>query len=66
MENTKEARYAEIARRVREMPLEKPGSNHKWEELVNKMCASDNDELYVIGTKEREAMKHTQPQTKKN
>ena len=50
-------KYAEIGRRVKEMPLEKPGSNYKWEELVQKMCISDDDGLHEIGMRELDELK---------
>lgn len=45
-------RYAEIGRRVREMPLETHGASSEWEELVQKLCASDDAGLHDIGVKE--------------
>ena len=45
-------KYAEIGRKVRELPLEKRVASHEWEELVHKLCISDNAGLYEIGIKE--------------
>jgi hypothetical protein len=49
MSNTK---YAEIGRKMREIPMEKPCSSYEWEELVQKLCASDDARLHDIGIKE--------------
>jgi len=46
-------KYAEIGRQMRALPLEKPATTYKWEELVNRMCASDDDGLRDVGIKER-------------
>jgi len=51
-------KYAEIGRKMREVPLEKPGSNYKWEELVQKMCSSDDDGLHDIGMRELDELEH--------
>ena len=59
MEGTKEAKYAEIARRIRKVPLDKQGSSHEWEELVQKMCASNDTDLQDIGNKEHDVLKKT-------
>jgi hypothetical protein len=56
MEGTKEATYAEIARRIREVPLDRQGSSYEWEELVQKMCASDDADLQNIGNKEHDVL----------
>ena len=56
MEGTKGTTYAEIARRIREVPLDKQGSSYEWEELVQKMCASDDTDLQDIGNKERDVL----------
>jgi hypothetical protein len=48
----KNIKYVEIARRIREIPLEKPGSSYEWEELVQKLCASDDVGLHDIGVRE--------------
>jgi hypothetical protein len=45
-------KYAEIGRKIREIPLEKPGASYEWEELVQKLCASDDAGLHDIGIKE--------------
>ena len=47
--NTK---YAEIARKMRELPIEKHGSSYEWEELVQKLCDSGDSELRGIGIRE--------------
>jgi hypothetical protein len=51
------AAYAEIGRRMRMIPLEKPASSHEWEELVEKMCSSDDDSLHNRGIKELNELK---------
>ena len=45
-------RYAEIGRRVRELPPETHMSSYEWEELVQRLCNSDDAELRDIGAKE--------------
>lgn len=52
------AKYAEIGRKMREIPLEKPVSSYEWEELVQRMCDSPDAELHVIGVKELDELKH--------
>lgn len=49
--------YAEIGRKIRALPPEKPAASHEWEELVEKMCASDDDELHGTGVKELNELK---------
>lgn len=50
------AKYAEIGRQMRALPPEKPGIPYKWEELVNRMCASDDAGLHDVGIKERDEL----------
>jgi len=45
-------KYAEIGRRMRELPLETHISSYEWEELVEKLCASNDAGLRDIGAKE--------------
>jgi hypothetical protein len=45
-------KYAEIGRRMRAIPPEKPGPSYEWEELVQKLCISDDVGLHDIGIKE--------------
>jgi hypothetical protein len=45
-------RYAEIGQRLREIPPETHISSYEWEELVQKLCASDDAGLRDIGVKE--------------
>ena len=51
------AKYAEIARQVRALPLEKTGSTYQWEEVVHKMCASDDAGLHDRGINELSKLK---------
>lgn len=46
------SKYAEIGRRAREIPLETHLSSYEWEELVQKLCSSDDAVLRDIGVKE--------------
>ncbi len=57
-------KYAEIGRRMRLIPLELPVSSHEWEELVQRMCESDDAGLHDIGVKELDELK--QKHTEKN
>jgi hypothetical protein len=52
MVGTNKKAYEEIARRMREVPVDEPVSSYEWEELVQKLCASDDDGLHDIGIKE--------------
>jgi hypothetical protein len=52
----KNEKYAEIGRRMRAIPQEKRAPSYEWEELVQKMCSSDDAGLQGIGQKERESM----------
>jgi len=62
MDKTK---YAEIGRKMRKIPLEKPGLSYEWEELVEKMCVSDDAGLHDIGIKERDELQHRHPENTK-
>jgi len=52
------AKYAEIGRKMRNLPPERPGASHEWEELVQKMCVSDDAGLHDIGVKELDELRH--------
>ena len=54
------SKYAEIGRKMRELPLEKHGSSYEWEELVQKLFASDDAELHGIGIRELNSLKQLQ------
>jgi hypothetical protein len=54
-------KYAEIGRKMRELPLEKPDSSYEWEELVQRLCASDDTGLREIGVKELYNLLHRRP-----
>ncbi|HBA73507.1 MAG: hypothetical protein A2X82_18240 [Geobacteraceae bacterium GWC2_55_20] len=54
---TNKSRYAEIGRRIREIPPEKPAVSYEWEELVRKLCASDDAGLHGIGVRELELLR---------
>jgi hypothetical protein len=45
--------YSEIGRRMREIPVETHVSSYEWEELVQKLCDSDDARLHDIGIRER-------------
>jgi hypothetical protein len=55
--------YAEIGRKMRAIPLEKPGSSYEWEELLERLCASDDAVLHDIGIKELGELKNRQTTT---
>lgn len=59
MKGTKEEKYAQIARKVREIPFDKHGSTYEWEELVEKLCASEDAGLQKIGHKEHDVLEQT-------
>ena len=54
MVSIKKEKYAEIARKMKAIAPEKCYSSHEWEELVQKMCTSDDVGLQDIGHKEHE------------
>jgi hypothetical protein len=52
MTNMNLTKYAEIGIKLRQMPLESHIPSHEWEELVQKLCSSDDDRLREIGNRE--------------
>lgn len=46
---------------MREIPVENPGSSYEWEELVEKLCASDDAGLREIGVRELEILRQKCP-----
>lgn len=62
MMNTDKEKYAEISRKIREAPLEEPWPSYKWEELVSKLCASDDARLHDIGVRELEILRAKCPE----
>lgn len=63
---TKNEKYAEIGRKMRAIPPEKHDPSHEWEELVEKMCASDDVRLQVIGHREHDILNHNVSRRKEN
>jgi hypothetical protein len=61
MTDMDQTKYAEIGRKIREVPLEQPGSSYEWEELVQKLCASDDAGLHEIGVRELELLRQKCP-----
>mgnify|MGYP001285191836 CR=1 FL=1 len=59
MKETKEETYAQIARKISEIPIDKHGSSYEWEELVEKLCASEDAGLQEIGHKEHDELEQT-------
>jgi hypothetical protein len=51
MSNTNKM-YAEIGRKIRQIPLDGHYVSYEWEELVQRMCDSDDTKLHTIGIKE--------------
>ena len=58
-------KYAEIGRRLREVPIETHVTCYEWEELVQRLCDSDDAGLRDIGAKELYDMLHKRPLTGK-
>jgi hypothetical protein len=52
-------KYTEIARKMRELPLEKHGCSHEWEELVHKLCNSSDEGLRGFGIRELSELNKT-------
>ena len=50
--------YEEIARKMREIPLDGSISSYEWEELVQKLCASHDPWLHDVGIKELVELGH--------
>jgi hypothetical protein len=61
MTDMDQAKYAELGRKIREVPLEPPGSSYEWEELVQKLCASNDAGLHEIGVRELELLRQKCP-----
>jgi hypothetical protein len=61
MTDMDQTKYTEIGRKIREVPLEQPGSSYEWEELVQKLCASDDAGLHEIGVRELELLRQKCP-----
>lgn len=53
----KNQHYADLAKKLREIPPEHPCSSYEWEELVRKLCLSTDDTLHNIGEVEMESLK---------
>ena len=54
------AKYTDIGRRMRAIPSEKPSLSHEWEELVQRLCISDDEMLHDIGLRELDELRHRQ------
>ena len=52
-------KYAEIARKVRDLPIEKHGPSYEWEELVQKLCDSGDEKLRKVGIRELSELNKT-------
>jgi hypothetical protein len=61
MTDMDQTKYTEIGRKIREVPLEQPGSSYEWEELVQKLCDSDDAGLHEIGVRELEILRQKCP-----
>lgn len=55
------SKYVEIGLKMREIPLEKPCASYEWEELVQKLCLSDDAGLHEIGVRELEILRQKCP-----
>jgi hypothetical protein len=60
MTDISKSRYAEIGRQMRELPREKACCSYEWEELVQKLCTSDDTRLHEIGVKELGVLKNNE------
>ena len=54
-------KYAELGRKIREVPREQPSASYEWEELVQRMCASVDAGLHEIGMRELELLRQKCP-----
>jgi hypothetical protein len=61
MSNSDKSIYIEIGRKMREIPQEMASSSYKWEELVEKLYASEDDALHKIGVSELYELLHKRP-----
>jgi hypothetical protein len=55
------SKYVEIGRKMREIPPEKPFASYEWEELVQKLCLSDDARLHEIGVRELDILRQKCP-----
>jgi hypothetical protein len=55
------AKYAEIGRKMREIPQQKADTSYEWEELVQKLCVSDDAVLHDIGVRELKILQQICP-----
>ena len=60
MESVK-SKYAEIGRRMREIPQDLHGPSYEWEELVQRLYASNDAELHDIGVRELKILQQICP-----
>ena len=51
------AKYVELAKHVRTLPQEITVSTHEWEEVVHKMCTSEDADFRDLGFKELNDLK---------
>lgn len=50
-------KYEEIGYRLRQLPPEKHMTSYEWEELVQRLCSSDDTGLHDIGIRERDELR---------
>jgi hypothetical protein len=55
------AKYAEIGRKMRGIPQQKADTSYEWEELVQKLCVSDDAGLRDIGVRELKILQQICP-----
>ncbi len=53
--------YENIARKIREIPSVNLCPSYRWEELVKKLCNSDDARLHDIGVQELENIRQKCP-----
>jgi len=53
----KNQHYADLAKKLKDLPPEHPCSSYEWEELVRKLCLSADDTLHNRGAIELEFLK---------
>jgi hypothetical protein len=61
MPGINKTKYEEIGRKVRELPIEKYSSSYEWDELVERLCASDDIRLHDIGSRELDELRQKNP-----
>lgn len=61
MSSMSKSKYEEIAHRMRDIPPDLPATSYEWEELVQRLCDSEDSGLHEIGVRELELLRRKCP-----